>query len=116
NCEADMTTVLSLKNLVRAGSSIVLLVLICTSVHGQWKKVPASAIPRGPDGKPNLAAPAPRLPDGRPDLAGIWASNGGYNQNLARDLKPADVPSPPWAKALAHERPPGPPAPHDPHP
>jgi len=99
-----MTTVGSLKNLARAASSIALLVLVCTPVHGQWKKVPASAIPRGPDGKPNLAAPAPRLPDGRPDLSGIWASTGGYNQNLARDLKPADVPYQPWAKALADER------------
>ena len=39
-----------------------------------------------------------------PGPSGIWASNGGYNQNLAKDLKPADVPYQPWAKALADER------------
>jgi len=61
-----MSTLLSLKNLLRVASSMALLALICTPVHGQWTKVPASAIPRGPDGKPNLAAPAPRLSDGRP--------------------------------------------------
>ena len=27
---------------------------------------------RGPDGKPNLAAPAPRAVDGKPDLSGVW--------------------------------------------
>jgi len=59
-----MSTLLSLKNLLRVASSMALLALICTPVHGQWTKVPASAIPRGPDGKPNLAAPAPRLSDG----------------------------------------------------
>src|SRR6059036_2688762 len=72
-----MSTLLSLKNLLRVASSMALLALICTPVHGQWTKVPASAIPRGADGKPNLTAPAPRLSDGRPDLSGIWASSGG---------------------------------------
>src|SRR5207247_9194399 len=96
-----MTTLLSLKNLLPVASSMALLALICTPVHGQWTKVPASAIPRGSDGKPNLAAPAPRLSDGRPDLSGIWASNGGYNPHLAKDPQPADVPDPPWDQATA---------------
>src|SRR2546426_12840855 len=95
-----MSTLLSLKNLLRVASSMALLALICTPVHGQWTKVPASAIPRGPDGKPNLAAPAPRLSDGRPDLSGIWASNGGDKQNLAKNLKPADGPYQPLAQAI----------------
>jgi hypothetical protein len=38
----------------------------------QWVNVPLPNIPRTPDGKPNLAAPAPRTPDGKPDLTGIW--------------------------------------------
>ena len=33
---------------------------------------PTAGIPRLPDGKPNLAAPAPRTADGKPDLSGIW--------------------------------------------
>src|SRR5919201_7006124 len=103
-----MTTLRSLKNLARAASSIalpILVVLVCTPVHGQWKKVPAGAIPRGPDGKPNLAAPAPRSADGHPDLSGIWESGGAkYIENIAADLKPADVPFQPWAKALVAER------------
>ena len=33
-----MTTLLSLKNLLRVASSMALLALICTPVHGQWTK------------------------------------------------------------------------------
>jgi hypothetical protein len=73
--------------------------------QAQWKKLPAPAIPRTADGKPNLAAPAPRTPDGHPDLSGIWEQNGNkYTQNIAADLKPGEVPYQPWAKELADAR------------
>src|SRR6266849_9526854 len=99
-----MTTSQNLKSLLQVAASIALVEPICIPVHAQWTKVPAAQVPRGPDGKPNLAAPVPRLPDGRPDLSGIWETNGGYNQNLAKDLKAGEVPYQPWAKALADER------------
>ncbi len=92
----------SLKSLLRVAASVALVQLICIPVHAQWAKVPKAEVPRGPDGKPNLAAPAPRLPDGRPDLSGIWETNGGFNLNVAKDLK--EVPYQPWAKTLAEER------------
>jgi hypothetical protein len=38
----------------------------------QWLDRPWPGIPRTPDGKPNLTAPAPRAADGKPDLSGIW--------------------------------------------
>jgi hypothetical protein len=38
----------------------------------QWLDRPTPGIPRTPDGKPNLTAPAPRGPDGKLDLTGIW--------------------------------------------
>src|SRR5438093_175541 len=86
-------------------SSIAILVLVCAPVRAQWVKAPPAAIPRAPDGKPNLSAPASRLPDGKPDLSGIWEPNSGkYVQNLAADLKPEEVPFQPWAKALFDER------------
>src|SRR5690348_5021521 len=93
----------SLKCLLQVAASIALVELISIPVQAQWTKVPAAEIPRGADGKPNLAAPAPKAPDGRPDLSGIWETNGGYNQNLARDLKEG-APYQSWAKAPAAER------------
>ncbi|PYR90030.1 MAG: hypothetical protein DMG19_06415, partial [Acidobacteria bacterium] len=92
-----MTTLLSLKNLLRVASSMALLALICTPVHGQWTKLPASAIPTGPRWKTDSRRAGSSIVRRPP-------SNGGYNQNLAKDLKPADVPYQPWAKALADER------------
>jgi hypothetical protein len=55
-------------------------------------------MPRTPDGKPNLSAPAPRAADGKPDLSGLWGMNPGPYTNIATDLKPEDVQ--PWADAL----------------
>src|SRR5436309_2112028 len=52
--------------------SIVIIFTLCVALQAQWAKVPPAKIPRTPDGKPNLSAPAPKLPDGKPDLSGIW--------------------------------------------
>ena len=60
-------------------------------------------IPRLPDGKPNLAAPAPRTADGKPDLSGLWNRiSPKYRANIAADLDPAQVQ--PWARALVQQR------------
>jgi len=83
----------------------LILMLTCAPLYAQWTKVPAPKIPREPDGKANLSAPAPRLPDGHPDLSGIWNPNGNkYVLNIAADLKPGDIPYQPWAKALVDKR------------
>jgi hypothetical protein len=95
--------------LVRAAvpllSSVAIAGLICAPAYGQWVKVPSGGIPKGPDGKPNLAAPAPRSADGHPDLSGVWESGSAkYILDIASDLKPGDVPLQPWAKALVDQR------------
>jgi hypothetical protein len=60
-------------------------------------------MPRTPDGKPNLSAPAPRMADGKPDLSGLWGMNPGvYGNNIASDLKPEDIQS--WAVDLVKQR------------
>ena len=82
---------------------ITLMTLLSSPAFAQWAKVPATPIPRGADGKPNLSAPPPRLADGKPDLSGIWNAPLGYLRNLALDLK-EEVPFQPWAKALYDER------------
>ncbi len=51
---------------------ILLLTLSCLSANGQWLNYPTPNVPRTPDGKPNLSAPAPRTADGKPDFTGLW--------------------------------------------
>jgi len=50
----------------------IAIYLICSPLSAQWLNYATPGIPRLPDGKPNLAAPAPRTADGKPDLSGIW--------------------------------------------
>src|SRR5690349_7770542 len=72
--------------------------------HAQWLSYPAPGIPRTPDGKPNLAAPAPKMADGKPDLSGVWSTNPDFFRDLAKDLKPDDLGMLPWAKTLQQQR------------
>jgi hypothetical protein len=51
---------------------LILCALLSAFAHAQWLNYPAPGVPRTPDGKPNLAAPAPRALDGKPDLSGVW--------------------------------------------
>src|SRR5215470_3646601 len=77
--------------------------LTATTVSAQWLNYPTPGIPRLPDGKPNLAAPAPKTKEGKPDLSGLWAIRyRPYNANIATDLKPEDIL--PWAAALTEQR------------
>ena len=82
---------------------LAVMILMCSTAFAQWTKIPQQAIPRTPDGKPNLSAPAPRLPDGKPDLSGVWNPPTGYLRDLGKDLK-EPVPFQPWAKTLYDER------------
>jgi hypothetical protein len=42
------------------------------SLSAQWPLHPQPGVPKRPDGKPDLTAPAPRTTDGKPDFSGIW--------------------------------------------
>jgi hypothetical protein len=42
------------------------------TVFAQWPKFMPANVPKTPDGKVNLDAPAPKMPDGKPDLSGVW--------------------------------------------
>jgi hypothetical protein len=77
------------------------IVLFATLIpaSAQWLHYRTPGMPRTPDGKPNLSAPAPKTPDGKPDLSGIWqAAQGKYLNDLAADGVPA--PAQPWAEAF----------------
>lgn len=52
---------------------LVIAAGLTAGASAQWLRYPSSNVPRTPDGKPNLAAPAPRTADGKPDLSGMWA-------------------------------------------
>jgi hypothetical protein len=81
----------------------VLASLASATAAAQWTNYPTPGIPRLPDGKPNLSAPAPRTADGKPDLSGVWRGAGPlYRFNIAQDLNPEDIQ--PWAEALFLQR------------
>ena len=96
-------------------ASITCVLVLGGAAEAQWVNYPTPAIPRLPDGKPNLSAPAPRSSDAKPDLSGIWAAECSiYGSDacfirslffdLAKDLKPADVEMTPWASAIQMQR------------
>jgi hypothetical protein len=68
------------------------------SLAAQWLDRPAAGIPRLPNGKANLTAPAPRAADGHPDLSGMWEHLNA--RTTAHYLDNIDIPWRPWAKAL----------------
>jgi hypothetical protein len=68
------------------------LAFLSASLSGQWLKQPTAGIPRTPDGKPNLTAPAPRGADGKPDFSGVWRINSaGQSGDVTQDLKPEEI-------------------------
>ena len=87
---------------VRFISNFVILLPALVPLSAQWLHYPTPGIPRTPDGKPNLSAPAPKTPDGKPDLSGIWAAVDINLPNLAADG--VGAPMLPWAAALYKER------------
>jgi hypothetical protein len=84
-----------------------LAIFVCAMnlpLSAQWLKYPTPGIPRTADGKPDLNAPAPKTADGKPDVSGLWQPGPQYVENIAKDLKPEDIPFRPWAEALYQHR------------
>jgi hypothetical protein len=90
-------------------------------VVAQWPNHPSARLPRTPDGKPNLSAPAPRTADGKVDFSGVWNYAGvlGFRGgppppppgtpvqatfwNIEAGFKEG-LPFQPWARALRQQR------------
>jgi hypothetical protein len=74
------------------------LILIMGTIlaDAQWLDRPTPGIPRTPDGKPNLTAPAPRGPDGKPDFSGVW-----QGENVVARPDPTNLQ--PWVLDLARQ-------------
>jgi hypothetical protein len=84
--------------------AIIVAAFLTAAPAPQWVKYPTAGIPRLPDGKPNLSAPAPKTPDGKIDISGLWLPGPGYVANIAKDIKPEDVPFQKWAEDLYKQR------------
>src|SRR5262245_34001221 len=56
----------------KGGAVMVYAWALVAPLAAQWLNYPTPGIPRLPDGKVNLSAPAPKTADGRPDLTGLW--------------------------------------------
>ena len=88
---------------MKASLIVVVIAALSAPLAAQWLNQPTAGLPRTPDGKPNLSAPAPRTPEGKPDLSGLWLKiSPKYSRNIAADLKPDDIQ--PWARALVEQR------------
>ncbi|HXD72928.1 MAG TPA: hypothetical protein VN628_04300 [Vicinamibacterales bacterium] len=91
--------------------SLLTVVAIATvtagvAVSAQWDPFPMKNVPRLPDGKVDLKAPARRMADGHPDLQGFWmpVPLTKFLLNLAADMKPDEIPLTAWGRALYQER------------
>jgi hypothetical protein len=84
---------------------IAAALVLSAPAFAQWLNYPTPGIPRLPNGKPNLEAPAPTAADGKPDLSGLYdIDSGRLFQDIAADIRPQDFPIQPWAAALARQR------------
>src|SRR3954466_15213780 len=59
-----------------------LLFVVTALLAAQWPHYKRADVPRLPDGKVNLTAPAPKFFDGHPDLSGVW-ENPGWREGAA---------------------------------
>ena len=82
-----------MKPLLTAAGLVAVVATVSPSLSAQWLLQPAAGVPRTPDGKPNLTAPAPRTADGKPDLSGVWA-NPWATAGRGRGAAPPPAPAP----------------------
>jgi len=115
-----MTRCMQNRSWVRHAAAALIFAVIPPVLCAQWLDYPTAGVPRTPDGKPNLAAPAPRTADGKPDFSGMWGwearvpcgahcSDIAFNDigreffDIAYTLK-GGLPYQPWAAALVKKR------------
>jgi len=90
-------------------AGIAAAALLSPYASAQWANLKTRAVPRTPDGKPDLSAPTPRTADGKPDFNGIWragqagsAGGYGYDYDVSQELPPNSIT--PWAQGVRRQR------------
>ncbi|MEQ1946753.1 MAG: hypothetical protein ABL995_06180 [Bryobacteraceae bacterium] len=87
----------------RAAITALLFFALALPSSAQWLRLKTPGLPRTPEGKPLLNAPAPRTAEGRPDLSGVWQKIGDrYANNIAADLEPGEITA--WAESIYQTR------------
>jgi hypothetical protein len=89
---------------MRRDFMLLMAAALAMPAGAQWLGYPTPNIPRLPDGKVNLDAPAPKTADGHPDIYGLWMPQGLYIGDITKGIKPADLPIQPWAAELYKHR------------
>ena len=92
---------------MRLGMALVAAMLLtAVAAHAQWEPYPWKHVPRTPDGKIDMNAPAQKTSYGKPDLSGFWIPENltKHLLNLAADLGPEGPPLTPWGQGVLNER------------
>jgi hypothetical protein len=64
--------------------SILIVIAAARVMLAQWPKYPTADVPKNPDGKPNLEAPAPRTADGKPDRPAHRSSISKFRPSIRK--------------------------------
>ena len=98
-----------MKASLKAGAVITAALVASLSpvLVAQWPRQKAAGVPRTPDGRVNLTAPAPKAPDGKPDLSGVW-ENPGWREGAAASDSISGTGGAPGSRSAETRRPPAP--------
>ena len=68
-------------------TAVVALFVLSPGLAAQWPPHPSTSVPKTPDGKPDLNAPAPRTADGKPDFSAVWRGFPGKKEEAEVRLR-----------------------------